>query len=79
MHYLTLFLALTLAAQQRQVIVLPAGPDLDPTNRTATILDLDTWKPLGTPQVGIDAYQAFTLPDSTKTYVVARGDRKSVV
>ncbi|MBY0507379.1 MAG: hypothetical protein K2X03_25920 [Bryobacteraceae bacterium] len=62
----------------RQVIVLPAGPDLDPRNSNATILDLDTWKPIGNPAVGIDAYQAFTLPDSTKTYIVAKGAEKTV-
>ncbi len=75
---LLLLIALTCAAQSRSVIVLPAGPAVDPTNRNATILDIETWKPIGNPAVGIDAYQAFTLPDGSKTYIVAKGAANTV-
>jgi uncharacterized protein (TIGR03437 family) len=70
-----LFAAIALPAltQTRSVIVLPAGPPADLVNRNATILSADSFNPLGTPAVGIDSYAAFTLPNGSKSYVVARG------
>jgi uncharacterized protein (TIGR03437 family) len=70
--FIVFLTALTCAAQSRSVIVLPAGPAIDPANRNATILDVETWKPVGNPTVGADAYDAFTLPDGSKTYVVSK-------
>lgn len=75
-----LFAALTLPAltQTRNVIVLPAGPPADLVNRNATVLNADTLNSIGNPAVGIDAYSAFTLPNGTKTYVIARGAANTV-
>ena len=76
MTYLLLFLlsALTGWAQMRNAIVLPAGAE----NRQATILDIESWKPVGSPVVGAETYNAFTLPDGSRTYVVAKSSTSTV-
>lgn len=75
-----LFAAFALPAltQTRSIVVLPAGPPSDLVNRAATVLNPDTLSPAGTPNVGIDAYNAFTLPNGSKTYVVAKGAANTV-
>ncbi|MBY0505143.1 MAG: Ig-like domain-containing protein [Bryobacteraceae bacterium] len=75
-----LFVALALPAltQTRNIVVLPAGPPSDLVNRNATLLNADTFNSSGTVAVGLDAYAAFTLPNGTKTYVVARGASNTV-
>jgi len=71
-------LALPALAQTRNVIVLPAGPPSDLVNRNATILNSDTMTVIGTVAVANDAYNAFTLPNGTKSYVVGRGASNTV-
>ncbi len=67
MQYWPLLLFVAVAwGQPRQVIVLPAG------HRQASVLDLESWQVLGRPLVGLDSYQAFSLPDGSKTYVISR-------
>ena len=75
-----LFVAIALPAltQTRNVVVLPAGPPADLVNRTATVLNPDTFNAIGTAAVGIDSYNAFTLPNGTKTYVIAKGASNTV-
>lgn len=71
-------LALPALTQTRNVIVLPAGPPADLVNRNATVLNADSFNTLGSPAVGLDSYTAFTLPNGTKTYVIARGAANTV-
>ena len=71
-------LALPALTQTRNVIVLPAGPPADLVNRNATVLNADSFNSVGTPAVGLDSYTAFTLPNGTKTYVIARGAANTV-
>ena len=71
-------LALPALTQTRNVIVLPAGPPADLVNRNATVLNADSFNSLGSPAVGLDSYTAFTLPNGTKTYVIARGAANTV-
>ena len=71
-------LALPALTQTRNVIVLPAGPPADLVNRNATVLNADSFNSVGTPVVGLDSYTAFTLPNGSKTYVIARGAANTV-
>ncbi|MBY0503138.1 MAG: hypothetical protein K2X03_04470 [Bryobacteraceae bacterium] len=56
---LAILLAFAANGQTRSVIILPAGTAVDPRNRQATILDADSWRLLGKPSVGPDAFGAF--------------------
>ena len=76
--FLFVAFALPALAQTRTVIVLPAGPPSDLVNRNATILNSDTLNIIGTVAVANDAYNAFTLPNGTKSYVIARGASNTV-
>ena len=71
-------LALPALTQTRNVIVLPAGPPADLVNRNATVLNAESFNSVGTPAVGLDSYNAFTLPNGSKTYVIARGAANTV-
>jgi uncharacterized protein (TIGR03437 family) len=62
-----LLITFTCAAQTRSVIVLPAAGD-----RTATIVDQETWKQIGSTTVGAQSFSAVTLPNGSKTYVLAK-------
>ncbi len=73
-----LFVAFSAFAQQRHVIVLPAGEVAEPSSRTASILDLESWKLVGTAAVGREAFNAFTLPNGSKTYVVSKSELNTI-
>ena len=73
-----IFVAVTAFAQPRHVIVLPAGGTAEPSNRTASILDLESWKLVGSAAVGREAFNAFTLPNGSKTYVVSKSELNTI-
>ena len=64
--------------QTPNLIVLPAGSAADQVNRNATVLNPVTLAPVASPIVGLDAYTALTLPNGSKTYVIARGAANTV-
>ena len=73
-----IFVAVTAFAQPRHVIVLPAGGTAEPSKRTASILDLESWKLVGSAAVGREAFNAFTLPNGSKTYVVSKSELNTI-